>query len=154
MIKKYIINRLLKKIKKHKSGCWNWIGSKYPTGYGRFSYKKHKGYAHRMSYIVFKGKIKKNFCVCHACDNKACINPDHLWLGTQKDNIIDCINKGRRAIYKTGENHKNHKLINKQIIEIKYKLKNNMPIYKIAKHYFVHINTIYAIKNNKTWKHI
>lgn len=73
------------------SGCWLWQGNTTKKGYGRLG----GGQAHRMSWTAFRGTIPEGMCVLHRCDNRACVNPDHLWLGTQIDNINDCVNKGR-----------------------------------------------------------
>ena len=74
--------------------CWIWKGSLTDMGYGQF-WNKHKDYtAHRASYRMFKGEIPNGIFVCHHCDNKKCVNPDHLFLGTAKDNTQDLIIKG------------------------------------------------------------
>lgn len=84
------LTRFLANIEK-TSSCWEWTACKTPTGYGVFG----EGRAHRISYALFKGPIPTGMCVCHACDNPSCVNPDHLWLGTQADNIRDMNAKGR-----------------------------------------------------------
>ena len=86
---------LYKKTKIDDNGCWNWLGAKDPDGYGRACYMNKTPMAHRLSYQFSKGLIPEGMCVCHTCDNRACINPLHLWLGTHQDNMDDKKNKGR-----------------------------------------------------------
>lgn len=91
-------NQLETKYKINAKGCWIWIGNKFENGYPRLSRcrpnSKYHERGHIASYQKHKGKIKKGLFVCHTCDNKACINPEHLWLGTNRDNQIDAVNKG------------------------------------------------------------
>lgn len=77
------------------TGCWEWLLSIDPSGYGNAAINCRKIGAHRLSYIVFVGEILKGLNICHTCDNRKCVNPDHLWAGTQGDNIRDCVRKGR-----------------------------------------------------------
>jgi hypothetical protein len=72
-------------------GCWYWIGGVQTKGYGWFRSRL----AHRVSYSIYKGIDPGNLNVCHSCDNKLCVNPDHLWLGTTNENIQDKMKKGR-----------------------------------------------------------
>lgn len=76
---------------KSPSLCWEWKGLKFPTGYGHLGNKC----AHRLSYEINIGKIPFRMCVCHTCDNPSCVNPNHLWLETVKDNMRDRDKKGR-----------------------------------------------------------
>ena len=79
----------------NENGCWVWKNSTNQCGYGR---KRHRGFtwlAHRLSWTIKNGDIPDGLNVCHKCDNPACINPDHLFLGTQHDNINDMVAKGR-----------------------------------------------------------
>ena len=80
------------------SGCWEWTAFKDKDGYG-FLRVKGKGWkAHRFSYELFKGPIDKGLNVCHSCDNPECVNPYHLFQGTQSDNMKDMTSKGRRTV--------------------------------------------------------
>lgn len=82
--------------------CWLWTGNKLPHGYGLFGGKTSHRYAHRYSYAKFKGPIPDGMFVCHQCDEPSCVNPDHLFLGTQKTNMEDCSKKDRtRALLST-----------------------------------------------------
>lgn len=80
----------------HSSGCWIWDGAKDKHGRGKTFIGKKSYTAPRASWIRFIGNISKDQMVCHKCDNPSCINPDHLFLGTQLDNVTDMINKGRK----------------------------------------------------------
>jgi hypothetical protein len=81
-----------------RNGCWLWQTRKDRRGYGQFFYKRGVHSAHRISYMIFKGEIGEGLFVCHKCDNPPCVNPDHLFLGTAKDNMHDMLAKGRRDI--------------------------------------------------------
>lgn len=82
--------------------CWEWQGSKGKGGYGRFNkYNRLKNshiYAHKFSYELHNGPVPDGLLVLHKCDNPGCVNPNHLWLGTYRDNCLDMINKGRAKI--------------------------------------------------------
>ena len=80
-------------------GCWEWKGNRNTTGYGQIRVgRKGPSYlAHRISYELHKGPIPDGKIVRHICDNPSCVNPDHLEVGTHKDNAQDCIDRGRRA---------------------------------------------------------
>jgi len=77
------------------SGCWIWTARVSPAGYGQASYKRKSTFAHRLAWTLFRGPIPEGLCVLHKCDNPPCVNPEHLFIGTQIENIRDCVAKGR-----------------------------------------------------------
>ncbi len=87
--------RFFKKVKK-AIGCWIWqAGTRGKTGYGSFKYNKKTIDAHRMVWMLSFGEIPKGLYVCHTCDNRLCVNIEHLFLASPKDNWLDGVNKGR-----------------------------------------------------------
>lgn len=109
-----------------------------------------------MSYQIFNGEIPQGFFVCHKCDNPRCINPNHLFVGTPKDNVMDMINKGRSnytggGYQKFGETNHNAKLTDKKVIEIRTSKDRYVDI---SEKYGISIGMISRIKNYKQWKHV
>lgn len=78
--------------------CWLWMGGRNDQGYGIAQFNGKIIGAHRLSYMIANGEIPYGFLVCHHCDTPACVNPSHLWLGTQKDNLADSFAKGRKTV--------------------------------------------------------
>lgn len=110
--------RFWKKVSK-SDGCWNWTAHRNKSGYGVFlKAKKKLILSHRFSYLIHRGEIPDGMKVLHHCDNPACVNPDHLWLGTIRENNDDCQRKGRRR-GAPGERNSHAKLTWCQVVEIR-----------------------------------
>lgn len=140
----YIKNKYEKFVIK-KEGCWDWLGAKQKM-YGCFSYFYKTMRAHRASWIIHRGPIPINMHVLHECDNPTCTNPDHLFLGTHRDNMVDMRKK---------EYHKQYsKLTLDEVREIKKLLNNKIKQIDIAKQFNVNFVTIHDIKHGKSWKNI
>ena len=97
-----INDRFVKKVK--KEDCWVWLGYKLPAGYGQFYVKGKTVLAHRWAYFEKNGCFDYSLFVCHKCDNPSCVNPSHLFLCTNSDNMKDCGKKGRLAC-QIGKSH-------------------------------------------------
>ena len=134
--------------------CWEWKAGKDTHGYGRFLDKSTDTYlgSHRMSWRIHFGDIPDGMCVCHKCDNPACVNPNHLFLGTHKDNMDDMVSKGRGA---TGEKQPTHKLKELEVFEIRRLYSTGKFTEKmLGKMFRVCFQSISFIVNRKTWTHI
>lgn len=165
--------RLMIRIEK-KGECWEWNRYVGERGYALLSYQGKMHNAHRLSYQIFKGNIPENLFVCHTCDNRKCINPDHLWLGTRRENIQDASKKGRlpggpghkpspdviekllksRKPFPNGEQHPTSKLKKEDIIHIRKLLDEGIKQTDIAKKFNVCSGVISQIKHKRTWSHV
>ncbi|USL89391.1 HNH homing endonuclease [Bacillus phage vB_BceH_LY2] len=138
------------------SGCWDCISHpKDNFGY-RFICRKglrRSEYMHRYIYMLFNGEIPDKNVIRHKCDNPACINPSHLEIGTQKDNMKDA-EKRNRAKIRSGSGNIKAKLTEKQVIEIRELLTKGITPKEIIHKYGISKSTISKIKNNTLWKSI
>jgi len=108
------MKRFFDKVNKTET-CWNWTAGGRGSGYGAMKYGNKIVDAHRISWLIHYGDIPPNICICHTCDNRSCVNPKHLFLGTHKDNMQDCKNKGRLVIPTGGGFKINHVSLNRSI---------------------------------------
>ena len=145
-----IFMRFKKYIAYKDDGCWLWTGYRNEDGYGRFRVGKKLWNAHRLSYSLFIGKIPDEIQVLHHCDNPPCVNPDHLFLGTQIDNINDMVRKNRQRSVK-GEKHHLAKLDWPKAYEIKWLSAMGYSTRKLARMYNVARSNIQFVAANKTW---
>jgi hypothetical protein len=137
-----LYKRLMQKtVRIPESGCWIFMGAIKSGGYGDIWKDKKVVGAHRASYQLFVESIPDGFDVCHTCDVRCCINPDHLFVGTRKDNMIDCRNKERIATVRA-------KLTPSQVNEIKNSSEQN---HKLAIKFSCSQNIISRIKKGQTY---
>jgi hypothetical protein len=91
-----VVERIMDKVRKSESGCWIFTGCKIKSGYGKIAVTRSKpAFAHRVMYEQVVGEIPEGYVVMHKCDNPSCVNPEHLSVGTQKENWLDARAKGR-----------------------------------------------------------
>lgn len=134
--------------------CWEWSAGLFESGYGQFGItSKIKISAHKFSFQYYNGPILKGYIICHKCDNKKCCNPNHLFLGTCKDNSEDMVRKGRSI---KGEKIHTSVLTKNDVIEILTTLYhgNKMSYRDFALKYGVERRQLKNILTRVTWKHI
>ena len=132
--------------------CWIWKGGKN-RGYGQIDVNNKLIYTHRFSWELHYGTIPNGLHVLHSCDNPSCVNPEHLFLGTHKDNMQDMVKKGRKAVI-LGEMWGHAKLSALDVIHIRELIARGEKQRVIAKDYGVRPATISLIHCRKNWKHI
>ena len=151
-------DRFWKKVDvKSKDECWEWTGSKYYNGYGQFFENPNKITAHRFSYELANGKINdKKLLVCHKCDNRGCVNPNHLFLGTHKENLQDMYNKGRQNNPSPiGEKNPNVVVTEKEVKQIrKIYAKGGISYKKLGEKFGISETQTTRIVKKESWKHV
>lgn len=137
------------------SGCWLWLGAKHAKGYGHFKMPTGKGdgrveKAHRIAYSLYVGEIPRGLMVLHKCDTPACVNPDHLFLGTNDDNMKDMVAKGRGNAPR-GEDQHLARLSESAVEAIRTSCETGVAM---ARQNGVSPQAICDVRKRKTWKHI
>jgi len=147
-------DRFITKVVKSE-GCWEWVGSKLPMGYGRIR-RKRAGkqsvcLAHRLSYELFKGPIPEEVCIRHTCDNPSCVNPDHLVIGSHADNMQDMF-KRNLTHSKLGNPVKLLNILTVREIREYMKQNPNTALQIIADKYGTSTIQVSRILRNKIWR--
>lgn len=142
------------------TGCWLWEGALDAHGYGRFFVVGHSSKAHRASFELFKGPIPllentgaHGACVLHTCDTRACVNPDHLYIGTQAQNMRDMDLRGRRYQHPPGKNH-NVKLTPQDIPRIRQMRAEGRSYGAIGRRFGVDHKSIQHVIAGRSWRHV
>ena len=140
--------------------CWLWTGARLKLANGALSYgsigerKDVRHLAHRVSWKLHFGDVPEGMCVCHKCDNPQCVRPDHLFLGTQQDNMADKLAKGRAVFnrFPTGEAHPNAKADEETVRTIRELRGAGLSLAKIGARVGLHASTVHDIVRATTWR--
>ena len=151
-----------------ETGCWEWIGARTTAGYGEINRKRRVRYVHRIAWELHHGPIPAGKWVLHRCDNPPCWNPDHLFLGTHRDNVADKMLKGRHRhghlygddhptrkrpeIVKRGEHHGMARLTWDIVRQIRACHAAGEIKARIADRFSVNRGTVFKVVNNQQWK--
>jgi hypothetical protein len=153
--------------------CWIWLGARLTRGHGVFKLRGQQMGAHRASWILSRGPIPDGpgyhgTCVCHRCDNPACVRPEHLFLGTIQDNLADMRSKGR-DVHVSGERHgsktKPHRIARGErtgsailsesaVRDIRDRISRGETQTSIASHYGISQGTVSFVNTRRTWAHV
>lgn len=158
-----VAERLMSRLVASETGCLVYTRKRNRAGYGIMSVNvagiKRKMRTHRISYALANGILLDTFAatphvaVCHRCDNPPCCNPDHLFLGTMKDNVQDMLAKGR-ANPARGVDSGRAVLTEAQVLEARTRISRGEPASTIARYFGCGETTVRAIRNGRTWRHV
>lgn len=151
------VERFWEKVdKRGPDECWNWLGAR-AYGYGRLvigsrkDETRHVIIASRFSYELVYGPIPESMFICHTCDNRSCVNPTHLFLGTHQDNMTDMYNKSRST---KGEKNGQAKLTHDEVRQIRQRYASGETQRAISRLYAIGQSTVQAIVSRKIWNHV
>lgn len=134
------------RVEKHPNGCWLWTGYKMHKGYGQTSFQ-HEGWrTHRLSYFLHYGDFDRSLLVCHKCDVPACVNPEHLFLGTSSDNRRDMVKKGRSRSRSTK--------LTEEIVRLIREMGQFESHRQVAKQLGLSPSTVFSVIKGKIWQHV
>lgn len=138
-------------------GCWMWASALTRKGYGRFQVgrghdDRRQVQAHRFAWELFNGPIPRGLVLCHRCDTPPCVNPGHLFLGTQADNVVDMVTKGRhRHGSVAGEAHPGAKLTAIDVAELRSRRRQGEHLRSLASAYGVSVTQVGRIVREESW---
>lgn len=142
--------RFNQKVNKTDS-CWLWTAKLFWSGYGSLRVDGKHVVAHRVAWELHHGPIPNGLEVCHRCDVRHCVNPDHLFLGTRRDNTLDAVAKGRHP---RGELQGRAKLTEAQVMEARSMWASGVPGNHLARRFGVASRTMWDVLYRKHWKHV
>lgn len=135
-----------------ENGCLVWRGAKNSSGYGVFRKKGKNFYAHRAAWECRNGAIPEGRVVCHCCDNPACCNPEHMFIGSQRENLSDMVQKGRSA---KGVGHSQAKLTDEQVVKIRERFAAGGATHaEVARDFGISREAVGQIVRRQRWAHI
>lgn len=150
-MKKPLEERFWSKVRK-ADGCWEWTGAKIPQGYGQLSVDGKLCRVHRLSYILANGFIPAGLLVLHRCDNRGCVRPSHLFLGTQTDNMRDAVRKDRWEPKVRGSRNGNVKLKEDDIV--KMRAMRGISYVELGRRFGITESTARWIMSGQGWEHV
>jgi hypothetical protein len=145
--------RYVEYAKRKPSGCVEWDGYRMNMGYGELGFKGRKILAHRLSWVLHNGKPADGMEVCHKCDNPACVNPEHLFLGTHADNMRDCHAKGRNG-FCHGSKSGMAKTNEAAVLQILRLRSEGAETKELGRMFGLSIGALYQIFRGDTWNRV